>query len=197
MFVALEPRRLYRLVAEQIRLLIESGELTEGQRCGRTRPCGTLWRITRPRSGKRLSFLKWKATSISAWGLAFTLALLEDRPGKKRRCRMRMVRSKSCRRAASSRARLRRKPHGLLRRTVSPKLTILLKRMAGALDILRRRLISTGPSILPSPISSAIPRSIASPACFTTSAAFPLFSKSLPAILKVRTPGTSPCRNTG
>lgn len=32
MFVALEPRRLYRLVAEQIRLLIESGELTDGQR---------------------------------------------------------------------------------------------------------------------------------------------------------------------
>lgn len=46
MFVALEPRRLYRLVAEQIRLLIESGELTEGQRLPHgTGSCGTFRRF--------------------------------------------------------------------------------------------------------------------------------------------------------
>ncbi len=32
MFVALEPRRLYRQVAEQIRVLIETGELKPGSR---------------------------------------------------------------------------------------------------------------------------------------------------------------------
>ena len=30
MFVALEPRRLYRQVAEQIRMLIDTGELPAG-----------------------------------------------------------------------------------------------------------------------------------------------------------------------
>jgi DNA-binding FadR family transcriptional regulator len=48
MFVALEPRRLYRLVAEQIRLLIESGELTEGQRLPAERDLAERFGVSRP-----------------------------------------------------------------------------------------------------------------------------------------------------
>lgn len=48
MFVALEPRRLYRLVAEQIRLLIESGELTDGQRLPAERDLAERFGVSRP-----------------------------------------------------------------------------------------------------------------------------------------------------
>ncbi len=48
MFVALEPRRLYRLVAEQIRLLIESGELKECQRLPAERDLAERFGVSRP-----------------------------------------------------------------------------------------------------------------------------------------------------
>ncbi len=48
MFVALEPRRLYRLVAERIRLLIETGELVDGQRLPAERDLAERFGVSRP-----------------------------------------------------------------------------------------------------------------------------------------------------
>lgn len=46
MFVALEPRRLYRQVAEQIRVLIDTGELEAGfEASARTRACRAIFRF--------------------------------------------------------------------------------------------------------------------------------------------------------
>lgn len=48
MFVALEPRRLYRQVAEQIRMLIESGELKAGVRLPPERELADRFSVSRP-----------------------------------------------------------------------------------------------------------------------------------------------------
>lgn len=48
MFVALEPRRLYRQVAEQIRALIESGELKSGTRLPPERELAERFAVSRP-----------------------------------------------------------------------------------------------------------------------------------------------------
>ncbi|MCO5734275.1 FadR/GntR family transcriptional regulator [Rhizobium sp. SSA_523] len=48
MFVALEPRRLYRQVAEQIRALIEAGELTAGSRLPPERELAERFGVSRP-----------------------------------------------------------------------------------------------------------------------------------------------------
>lgn len=48
MFVALEPRRLYRQVAEQIRALVESGELTAGDRLPAERELAERLGVSRP-----------------------------------------------------------------------------------------------------------------------------------------------------
>lgn len=48
MFVALEPRRLYRQVAEQIRALIESGELKPGTRLPPERELAERFAVSRP-----------------------------------------------------------------------------------------------------------------------------------------------------
>lgn len=48
MFVALEPRRLYRQVAEQIRALIETGELKPGSRLPPERELSERFSVSRP-----------------------------------------------------------------------------------------------------------------------------------------------------
>lgn len=48
MFVALEPRRLYRQVAEQIRVLIETGELKPGSRLPPERELAERFAVSRP-----------------------------------------------------------------------------------------------------------------------------------------------------
>lgn len=48
MFVALEPRRLYRQVAEQIRSLIEAGELKPGSRLPPERQLAERFSVSRP-----------------------------------------------------------------------------------------------------------------------------------------------------
>lgn len=48
MFVALEPRRLYRQVAEQIRALIEAGELKRGTRLPPERELAERFAVSRP-----------------------------------------------------------------------------------------------------------------------------------------------------
>lgn len=48
MFVALEPRRLYRQVAEQIRMLIETGELKPGSRLPPERQLAERLSVSRP-----------------------------------------------------------------------------------------------------------------------------------------------------
>ena len=48
MFVAMEPRRLYRQVAEQIRMLIESGELPAGERLPAERELAERFGVSRP-----------------------------------------------------------------------------------------------------------------------------------------------------
>lgn len=48
MFVALEPRRLYRQVAEQIRALIEAGELKAGSRLPPERELAERFAVSRP-----------------------------------------------------------------------------------------------------------------------------------------------------
>jgi DNA-binding FadR family transcriptional regulator len=48
MFVALEPRRLYRQVADQIRLLIETGELSDGARLPAERELAERFSVSRP-----------------------------------------------------------------------------------------------------------------------------------------------------
>lgn len=48
MFFALEPRRLYRQVAEQIRMLIESGELKPGTRLPPERELADRFAVSRP-----------------------------------------------------------------------------------------------------------------------------------------------------
>ncbi|MDO1583523.1 FadR/GntR family transcriptional regulator [Rhizobium oryzicola] len=48
MFVALEPRRLYRQVAEQIRALIEAGELKPGSRLPPERELAERFAVSRP-----------------------------------------------------------------------------------------------------------------------------------------------------
>lgn len=48
MFVALEPRRLYRQVAEQIRMLIEAGELKPGSRLPPERQLAERLSVSRP-----------------------------------------------------------------------------------------------------------------------------------------------------
>ena len=48
MFVALEPQRLYRQVAEQIRVLIESGELKPGTRLPPERELAERFAVSRP-----------------------------------------------------------------------------------------------------------------------------------------------------
>ena len=48
MFMALEPRRLYRQVAEQIRALIESGELPAGERLPAERELAERFGVSRP-----------------------------------------------------------------------------------------------------------------------------------------------------
>ncbi|MDI7862337.1 FadR family transcriptional regulator [Rhizobiaceae bacterium n13] len=48
MFVALEPRRLYRQVAEQIRVLIETGELQPGTRLPPERQLAERFSVSRP-----------------------------------------------------------------------------------------------------------------------------------------------------
>jgi DNA-binding FadR family transcriptional regulator len=48
MFVALEPRRLYRQVAEQIRLLIDAGELPAGERLPGERELAERFGVSRP-----------------------------------------------------------------------------------------------------------------------------------------------------
>ncbi|WP_137136409.1 FadR/GntR family transcriptional regulator [Rhizobium sp. FKY42] len=48
MFVALEPRRLYRQVAEQIRALIEAGELKPGTRLPPERELAERFAVSRP-----------------------------------------------------------------------------------------------------------------------------------------------------
>ncbi|MBP1846426.1 DNA-binding FadR family transcriptional regulator [Rhizobium petrolearium] len=48
MFVALEPRRLYRQVAEQIRVLIETGELKPGSRLPAERELAERFAVSRP-----------------------------------------------------------------------------------------------------------------------------------------------------
>ena len=47
MFVALEPRRLYRQVAEQIRALIETGELKPGSRLPPERELADRFSVSR------------------------------------------------------------------------------------------------------------------------------------------------------
>lgn len=48
MFVALEPRRLYRQVAEQIRILIETGELKAGAKLPAERELSERFGVSRP-----------------------------------------------------------------------------------------------------------------------------------------------------
>lgn len=48
MFVALEPRRLYRQVAEQIRVLIDTGELTAGAKLPAERELSERFGVSRP-----------------------------------------------------------------------------------------------------------------------------------------------------
>ncbi|WP_313615099.1 FadR/GntR family transcriptional regulator [Agrobacterium sp.] len=48
MFVALEPRRLYRQVADQIRILIETGELSDGARLPAERELAERFAVSRP-----------------------------------------------------------------------------------------------------------------------------------------------------
>lgn len=48
MFVALEPRRLYRQVADQIRVLIETGELIVGERLPAERELAERFGVSRP-----------------------------------------------------------------------------------------------------------------------------------------------------
>lgn len=48
MFVALEPRRLYRQVADQIRVLIETGELKPGERLPAERELAERFCVSRP-----------------------------------------------------------------------------------------------------------------------------------------------------
>ena len=48
MFVALEPRRLYRQVADQIRVLIETGELAQGERLPAERDLAERLAVSRP-----------------------------------------------------------------------------------------------------------------------------------------------------
>ncbi|OJF89895.1 FadR/GntR family transcriptional regulator [Pararhizobium antarcticum] len=48
MFVALEPRRLYRQVADQIRALIDAGELVPGGRLPAERDLAERFRVSRP-----------------------------------------------------------------------------------------------------------------------------------------------------
>lgn len=48
MFVALEPRRLYRQVADQIRMLIETGELSDGERLPAERELAERFSVSRP-----------------------------------------------------------------------------------------------------------------------------------------------------
>jgi DNA-binding FadR family transcriptional regulator len=48
MFVAMEPRRLYRQVAEQIRMLIDSGELPAGERLPAERELAERFGVSRP-----------------------------------------------------------------------------------------------------------------------------------------------------
>ena len=48
MFVALEPRRLYRQVAERIRVLIETGELKPGTRLPPERELAERFAVSRP-----------------------------------------------------------------------------------------------------------------------------------------------------
>lgn len=48
MFVALEPRRLYRQVADQIRTLIETGELSDGARLPAERELAERFSVSRP-----------------------------------------------------------------------------------------------------------------------------------------------------
>ncbi|WP_105421669.1 MULTISPECIES: FadR/GntR family transcriptional regulator [Neorhizobium] len=48
MFVALEPRRLYRQVAEQIRVLIDTGELKPGSRLPPERELAERFSVSRP-----------------------------------------------------------------------------------------------------------------------------------------------------
>ena len=48
MFVALEPRRLYRQVAEQIRMLIETGELKAGMKLPAERELSERFGVSRP-----------------------------------------------------------------------------------------------------------------------------------------------------
>lgn len=48
MFVALEPRRLYRQVAEQIRVLVETGELKPGSRLPPERELAERFCVSRP-----------------------------------------------------------------------------------------------------------------------------------------------------
>lgn len=48
MFVALEPRRLYRQVAEQIRMLIEAGELSPGDKLPAERELAERFGVSRP-----------------------------------------------------------------------------------------------------------------------------------------------------
>ena len=48
MFVALEPRRLYRQVAEQLRMLIETGELPAGERLPAERDLADRFGVSRP-----------------------------------------------------------------------------------------------------------------------------------------------------
>lgn len=48
MFVALEPRRLYRQVADQIRTLIETGEISEGAKLPAERDLAERFSVSRP-----------------------------------------------------------------------------------------------------------------------------------------------------
>lgn len=164
MFVALEPRRLYRLVAEQIRLLIESGELTDGQRLPAERDLAERFGVSRPTVREALIVLEVEGHIHIRMGSGVYVSAATARRGKNRPCRTRMAHSKSCRPAASSRARLPRKPRGLRRRNVSQSSMTSSNVWPPRSTVRHRRSISTEPSTPPLPTSSAIRRSIVLPA---------------------------------
>ena len=52
-FQSIEPRRLYRQIADQIRTLIRSGEFPAGARLPPERDLAKQLGVSRPRCGKR------------------------------------------------------------------------------------------------------------------------------------------------
>lgn len=82
MFVALEPRRLHRQVADQIRFLIESGELVDGQRLPAERELAERFAVSRPTVREALIVLEVEGHIQIRMGSGVYISRQRNRPSE-------------------------------------------------------------------------------------------------------------------